>query len=1837
MKDLLPILIGWSLIGQTLAGLADYDAAIAADDVALPGGSLVKLTTPVILDGTRGVPFDFGDTFKDKTIEFIISGLQDPTGSVLAVGANDTFELRFDQWKDTGRLGFTHLGNKDYVSTIPTPAAPTHVTFRWDEISNTADVMNMEIYINGELRQTIHAPGFKMPGDSGFLGARNATGSAAMTGRIERLTAYVGALDPALIRRHAHAFLSQPYQTTHDPVAIIYDAADGDPDPASQGWDPDEITMPGEDTNGDGVLDGNANVGPVEGPAWQVYDRRSETGLDGPWYQHEITPTELTAMFENGWTFETTVRAVGVDRTTSSFIGWQFRKSQDPGYGIAAHAARMGFHIYEAPNNAFAVSPTFRDAVILDPNSADEPHTIRAVGVPRSPVFEWFVDDVSQGYLDLRDFPYGYSEAIFFGANSSASMGDGADWFDISLSSKANIDIPPYLDAIARESELHGESLVGNGVNAATGSLQQAFNLLSVQGVRAVDFPITYDSQLTARPGAMGYGWSHVFEARLQCYADDRVVIHWDANRLSEFTYVETNARQRYFKGADEDVQYAELVENAIGSPLTFPWGTWRLTLLDGTVFGFDPSDGRLIYVANSARQGFDLEYDDTGRLVRVQEKFTDAYLDLGYNDRGLLSTVSDPMERQVLLDYDEEWRLEAIPSPVMDDEAPERKTYFTYNGYRITRADDLLGDPLFSCTYDAQGRVLSQDDGREDTGATGFTYFDIATNDNKLTFIQDAMGQVYQFIHDPKFRLIEVLDPRGTVATYTYDEMGNRLTATNARGFTTRFEYHANGSLRLMEDPAGNQTTFDYDIGSGVNFVSKITDALDRSTHLQYIDKRMIAVTDHLGHQDRKSYSPDTGQLLGVALADSADVNFDLRRGRIVGSTHPGDTAGTAAKKSADYDEAGRQIQSWSRSGYKTEYAYNSSSDLISETDPDGFTKTIAYDHRGRRTEVTDKRGNTTTYAYDGNDNLIAVTDALGGVTAYEYDVLDRRVSMTNTLGQTTQYRYDAVGQRIAVIDSLGRMTRTEYDRNGNVKAQFNRQGVRVVAFTYDERDLMTHAVDAYGQEMTVTYDAAGRRATSTDTKGRITTYHYDALDRPTGVTDPLGRRSMVTYESDDVVDTITAPGTSAINFDYTRANRLRTFYLANGDEVRYRYDPDDRLSYFDTGERFQEFDYDALGRLLHDDIPFSAGTPQDFDRRYRYDANGNLTHVESKPVDWDDGYMPRNTRTYDALNRLTSYTDENGNTLTYGYDALGNLTSLGYPDGWMVHYTYDEANRLTTVTDGDGRLTRYTYDRRDLITRIDLPNGSSRQMSYDSGNRILHREDLDASGHLIVAYHYSYDSEGQLLAEAVTPEPPSALPEAHRMRYNSQNQLIELDGETIVYDREGSIRNGPAKYGLGLLRYNSRGRLKQTDSLGYDYDEEDRLIGWGATSFVLSPHGAMSQVLTMTEGDGSLTRFVYGVGLIYEEKAGETLTHHFDHRGSSVAFSDGSGVTVGRVAYSPYGKMTSTEGARSSLFLYNALYGVLTSPDGLNYMRFRWYWPEVGRFLTADAHFGSALHIATMNRYGFAGGNPIAHIDPQGEFINFVAGAIGAGIGAVIGAGSELIGSAIKGEAVDWGSVGAAALGGAVAGAITGVTAGLGTIAGGLVATGAGGLGGLTQNLVNAGIKGEAVGLTSLLEDVAWGAGGGALGFGLAKGGGKLLGKSGKASSTAIKRQGVRSFDDLIRAENAVRKIAETTAKRAARLEAVVDAVTDLGVSVSLNVVRPIAEDFLGGTARAGGSGVNPHGTIAIFRQGASNVNGNRNGAYGEHRHYKLFTRALTLAGRPVPNNPSNILTSF
>ena len=409
-----------------------------------------------------------------------------------------------------------------------------------------------------------------------------------------------------------------------------------------------------------------------------------------------------------------------------------------------------------------------------------------------------------------------------------------------------------------------------------------------------------------------------------------------------------------------------------------------------------------------------------------------------------------------------------------------------------------------------------------------------------------------------------------------------------------------------------------------------------------------------------------------------------------------------------------------------------------------------------------------------------------------------------------------------------------------------------------------------------------------------------------------------------------------------------------------------------------------------------------------YTYDDNGNVLTVSDK-----NGVIKRE---YDALNRIIKLTDTFGKSIQYTYDAVGNLASIIYPDNTAVNYTYDANNNLVSVTDWANRVTSYTYDVNNMVVGVTKPDGSVTTTVYDNAQRIVSTVERTASNVVITGFEYTYDNLSRIIEEKhladntkicytydnlsrvtnrtiknecdcvissenftydaagnITDAPNSCF------AYDTNNRLITFNGNTVSYDMDGNMLSN----GYINCEFDSGNRLISAGDHTYTYNAEDvrirNLCSDADTTYTYNTNCRLSQLLQKTT-NGIITKYVYGLGLIGEEKYGEFKTYHFDFRGSTVAITDIYGNIIDTFKYDTYGKLISRTGNSFVILGYNGRDGVVTDRNGLLYMRARYYSPEMRRFVNADILHGEISNAVTLNRYAYANGNPVSNVDPFG-----------------------------------------------------------------------------------------------------------------------------------------------------------------------------------------------------------------------------------------------------------------
>lgn len=400
-----------------------------------------------------------------------------------------------------------------------------------------------------------------------------------------------------------------------------------------------------------------------------------------------------------------------------------------------------------------------------------------------------------------------------------------------------------------------------------------------------------------------------------------------------------------------------------------------------------------------------------------------------------------------------------------------------------------------------------------------------------------------------------------------------------------------------------------------------------------------------------------------------------------------------------------------------------------------------------------------------------------------------------------------------------------------------------------------------------------------------------------------------------------------------------------------------------------------------------------------------------------------------------MTAVTDYKGDTVRYGYDQLGNRVSITYPGGEKVRYAYYKDGNLKSVTDKDGNVTYYTYDENGRLTEIERGDGSREKRTYDTAGQLLEIRDETAAGEVINEYAYEYDGRGNIvringmetgtgenvpggagqdsLGEADaengngTQGTANGIPYEVSMTYDADNRLLTYNGQAVEYDACGNMIKGPLNGGMAEFTYDCRNRLvkvKEEDGKVtlYEYDAENirtaSVTNGIRTEYTTDRESTYSQTLVKREYEKNVfggytepvssTTYTYGLGLVSERRdTGEEYYYHYNHLGSTMAVSDGSGEIIYRFVYGTYGELYDVkDGTGGSLgniaasegytyaelahalgmeYLYNGQYGVSTDMNGLYYMRARYYDQSIKRFINRDVLSGDIGNSQSLNRF--------------------------------------------------------------------------------------------------------------------------------------------------------------------------------------------------------------------------------------------------------------------------------
>ncbi len=305
-------------------------------------------------------------------------------------------------------------------------------------------------------------------------------------------------------------------------------------------------------------------------------------------------------------------------------------------------------------------------------------------------------------------------------------------------------------------------------------------------------------------------------------------------------------------------------------------------------------------------------------------------------------------------------------------------------------------------------------------------------------------------------------------------------------------------------------------------------------------------------------------------------------------------------------------------------------------------------------------------------------------------------------------------------------------------------------------------------------------RRPGNSSATARRTVYAYDAWsDRPRAETALISGQAspVVTSEWDhglDVELSRTSPRGLRTQWSWDNFARLRQETRADGPGTAYSYascaggcfsnrgqyqlratrsdgfvtttihdrygrtvGQESSLAAGQTSRQLMEFD--ALGRLARQTVPYVNGEPQ-FWVENRYDVRSQK-RAEDRPADESGG----NASTRWNSNRLIrTVRDPENRVSTHTVDAEGKLIAVTSAAGGTASYSYTAFGELASITDPNGTRTTLSYDDRGLPTDIESPDSGRRTSEYNAFGELLSQSDAASPANVI---SFTYDQLGRLV----------------------------------------------------------------------------------------------------------------------------------------------------------------------------------------------------------------------------------------------------------------------------------------------------------------------------------------------------------------------------------------------------------------------------------------------------------------------------------------------------------
>ena len=393
---------------------------------------------------------------------------------------------------------------------------------------------------------------------------------------------------------------------------------------------------------------------------------------------------------------------------------------------------------------------------------------------------------------------------------------------------------------------------------------------------------------------------------------------------------------------------------------------------------------------------------------------------------------------------------------------------------------------------------------------------------------------------------------------------------------------------------------------------------------------------------------------------------------------------------------------------------------------------------------------------------------------------------------------------------------------------------------------------------------------------------------------------------------------------------------------DVSYQYDVAGRLIQVSSdGIEIATYTYDEDGSLVSETKSETGVTTT-----YQYNYQGMVTDMKNKASDGEE--LSSFTCTYDLKGRKVSedasiqtVTNKKQNTTKkYAYDQLNRLTKESQTGQEDISYTYDANNNRTGKLQGDYE-TEYQYNKNNELMRVDTLNRKT-----EKNETVIYR--YDANGNQVATNpRKAPKGKSPYISLDVTLGSNKANENVVN-HYNAKNELIR----TLTKDKSVTY-----EYNADGLRT----KKKNHDDITYYIWDGDQLV------------------LELDKDAKVTKRYLRGNSLITTDNGKEEKTTYLTNpHGDVVQLLNKSGKVTKTYDYDAFGNEINPDEKDENPIRYAGEY--FDVETGTQYLRARYYAPELGRFITRDTYTGEDDDSLSLHLYTYCANDGVNFTDPSG-----------------------------------------------------------------------------------------------------------------------------------------------------------------------------------------------------------------------------------------------------------------